>query len=78
MDGIGANAVSALGAIFSGIVLFIVNASHAAQREWRAGIEKRFSELHEKDEKLGREIQDTRGALGWICGKQGLDRPTYD
>lgn len=30
-----------------------------------------------KDDELGRDIQSSRGALDWLCGRLGEERPTY-
>lgn len=70
-------ALSALAAVVSGYLLFVVKSHRDAEDKYREGIERELSALRGKDEDLGSDIQVTRGALDWLCGTLGKDRPTY-
>jgi len=70
-------ALSALGAVVSGYVLFVIKSHHADEKEYRAGLSKQLKELGDKDDDLGTDIQVTRGALDWLCGTLNKDRPNY-
>lgn len=69
--------LSAIASAVSGLLLLIVKSHYIAETEWRKRIERDIKDLREKDEHLGTDIQQTRGAVDWLCGKSDLSKPTY-
>lgn len=57
---------SCIAALISGYLLFVIRTRRAAETALRL-----------KDEKLGKEISNTRVVVGWMCGKLGWDSPDY-
>lgn len=85
-------ALGTLGVIASGLVLAAVkrrwNLEDQRQIDEQKAISGEFTKLHlkfeaecesrrSKDDNLGYDIQDTRGALDWLCGTLGKGRPPY-
>lgn len=70
-------AFSALSLIGSGLLVYRLESRHRDQREFEAQLREDLADLRKKDDRLGMHIQQTRGAIDFVCGKLDLDRPQY-
>ena len=70
-------ALSALATFVSGLLLFAVKSKAATAQAQTDAIHERLGTMERKGEELGRDIQITRGALDWVCGTLGKERPNY-
>lgn len=70
-------AFSALSLFGSGLLVYRLETSRRNEESFKRELKEEFQHLHAKDERLGMHIQQNRGALDFVCGKLGLDRPQY-
>ena len=70
-------ALSALATVVSGYLLFVIKSHRVAEEKYRDEIKAELDKLGCKDDELGTDIQVTRGAVDWLCGTLGKERPNY-